>query len=429
MNRDLLDISDGLLSGRLSVDDHHPVSIGAQSQGLDLGDGLLFIESFANVTALHEDGELALVDAGGVIHARQIHEIVRTHTSAPLRRAVYTHGHVDHCFGVPLFEAEDGAPGVEVISHEAVAKRFDRYQLTNGYNGTINQRQFRLAAALFPSDFRYPDTTFRESTAFSLGATDLELNHDKGETDDHTWVWMPQRRVLCTGDLIMWVAPNCGNPQKVQRYPLEWAAALRKMAELEPEILLPGHGLPIVGTESVATVLGDTAELLESITSQTLEMMNAGETLDSIIHSVEVPGGLLDRPWMQPIYDDPEFIVHNVWRLYGGWFDGNPARLKPAPESALAAELASLCGGSPRLAERALELAGDGELRLAGHLAELAAQADPDGPEVHAARAEVNRARVAAETSLMAKGIFGWAEHVSTGIASRDDGPDGGDRR
>ncbi|MCB0953255.1 MAG: MBL fold metallo-hydrolase [Microthrixaceae bacterium] len=429
LNRDLLDISDGLLSGRLSVDDHHPVSIGAQSQGLDLGDGLLFIESFANVTALHEDGELALVDAGGVIHARQIHEIVRTHTSAPLRRAVYTHGHIDHCFGVPLFEAEDGAPGVEVISHEAVAKRFDRYQLTNGYNGTINQRQFRLAAALFPSDFRYPDTTFRESTAFSLGATDLELNHDKGETDDHTWVWMPQRRVLCTGDLIMWVAPNCGNPQKVQRYPLEWAAALRKMAELEPEILLPGHGLPIVGTESVATVLGDTAELLESITSQTLEMMNAGETLDSIIHSVEVPGGLLDRPWMQPIYDDPEFIVHNVWRLYGGWFDGNPARLKPAPESALAAELASLCGGSPRLAERALELAGDGELRLAGHLAELAAQADPDGPEVHAARAEVNRARVAAETSLMAKGIFGWAEHVSTGIASRDDGPDGGDRR
>ncbi len=236
---------------------------------------------------------------------------------------------------------------------------------------------------------------------------------------------MPQRKALCTGDLFIWVAPNCGNPQKAQRYPLEWAAALRRMQELGAEVLLPGHGLPILGTEQVSRVLGETAELLESITSQTLEMMNAGETLDSIIHAVEVPDGLLERPWMKPIYDDPEFIVHNVWRLYGGWFDGNPARLKPAPESALAAELASLCGGSRRLAERASELAGEGELRLAGHLAELAAQADPHGAEVHAVRAEVNRARVAAETSLMAKGIFGWAEHVSTGIASTGGAPDG----
>ena len=57
------------------------------------------------------------------------------------------------------------------------------------------------------------------------------------------------------------------------------------------------------------------------------------------------------------MYDEPEFIVRNIWRLYGGWYDGNPAHLKPAPEAVLAVEIAELAGGATRLAARALELA------------------------------------------------------------------------
>ena len=74
------------------------------------------------------------------------------------------------------------------------------------------------------------------------------------------------------------------------------------------------------------------------------------------------------------------------------------------------------------LAERASELAAAGELRLAGHLAELATQAEPDNVSAHGVRAEVNRLRVEHESSLMAKGIFGWAEHVSSEVASRGPG-------
>ena len=50
-----------------------------------------------------------------------------------------------------------------------------------------------------------------------------------------------------TGDFVIWNFPNAGNPQKVQRYPIEWAAALRAMIAKEPELLLPAHGLPIAG--------------------------------------------------------------------------------------------------------------------------------------------------------------------------------------
>ncbi len=85
-----------------------------------------------------------------------------------------------------------------------------------------------------------------------------------------------------------------------------------------------------------------------------------------------------------------------------------------APRAALARELADLAGGATRLAERARELAQTGDLRLAGHLAELAAQAAPDDKGVHALRAEVFGARAKQEASTMSKGIFSWAEQEST---------------
>lgn len=417
MDQDLLDISDGLMSGMLAIEDHFPVSMATTGRMAEPADGIVFIESFANVTSVLDEGHLALIDTGSPMHANRIHELVRSRTDAPLRTAVYTHGHVDHCFGVPAFEAASGQPRVEVVAHEAVTDRFDRYLMTLGYNGIINQRQFRLGAPLFPDDFRYPDRTYRDSMTLQVGDLTLELHHDRGETDDHTWVWIPERSVLCTGDLFIWVAPNCGNPQKVQRYPIEWAAALRSMQRLGAEVLLPGHGLPIRGAEAVSTVLGDTAQLLESICAQTLDMMNSGAPLDEIVHTVSAPSGLLDRPWLRPVYDDPEFIVHNIWRLYGGWYDGDPSHLKPAPAGRVATEIADLAGGVEVLSRRASELAQRGELRLAGHLAELAVQADPESAPAHAVRAEVNRARVGAESSLMAKGIFGWAEHESSELA------------
>jgi len=416
---DVLTLSERLLNGELSPEDRPPVSIGVATELTELGDGLGFVESFGNVAALVADDQLVLVDAAGPLHAGAVHTAVRSWTSAPLDTVVFTHGHVDHVAGVGLFEAEPGAVATQVVAHENLPRRFDRYRLTNGYNGVVNQRQFQLPAPYFPRDFRYPDRTYVDELALEVGGERLELRHDKGETDDGTWVWLPGRKVLCSGDLFIWVAPNCGNPQKVQRYPWEWAVALRRMAALDAELLLPGHGLPIAGATRIRQVLTETAELLESLCEQSLELMNAGVRLDELIHTVQVPAHLADRPWLRPVYDEPEFVVRNLWRLYGGWYDGNPATLKPAPEGVLARELADLAGGAAVLADRAAALSADGDHRLAGHLAELAALAAPDDAGVHEVRAEVFGARARQELSLMSQGVFRWAEHESRTIADR----------
>jgi alkyl sulfatase BDS1-like metallo-beta-lactamase superfamily hydrolase len=410
MSTDLLELSDSIITGRTSIESRHPVAMMGVTELHELGDGLAFVESFANVTAFDVDDRLLLIDAGGVLAAGKVHAELRRWSDSPLDTAVYTHGHVDHVFAVPIFEAEGAPIRPTVIAHENVPARFDRYQRTNGYNGWINARQFQLPEPLFPRDFRYPDRTYDTDLTVDVGGLVVELHHDKGETDDGTWAWIPERSVLCTGDLFIWAAPNCGNPQKVQRYPAEWAVALRRMASVGAELMLPGHGLPIAGRERIEHVLTSAAELLESLVDQTLELMNAGATLDEVVHAVTPPAHLIELPWLQPVYDEPEFVVRNLWRLYGGWYDGDPATLKPAPKAALARELAELAGGAATLADRAAELSEAGEHRLACHLAELAAQASPDDPAVQQVRQQVYRARAGTERSVMSQGVFRWAQ-------------------
>ena len=389
----------------------------------EITDGVAFVPTFANCTAVTTDEGLFMVDTGSSFTARTMHAELRRWTKLPLHTAVFSHGHIDHVFGVGVFEEEAATNGwarPHVVAHELLPARFDRYQLTAGYNQIINQRQFGLDQFTWPVDYRYPDETYVHEHTLHVGSLEVQLRHEKGETDDATVTWIAQRRVLCTGDLFVWSSPNAGNPQKVQRYPREWAHALRRMVELDAAYLLPGHGLPIVGEDRVRQALSETAEYLESIVDQTLTLMNEGARLSDVLIAVRPPAHLSDRPFLQPVYDEPEFIVRNIWRLYGGWWDGNPATLKPANDRHVAIELADLAGGATRLADRAEALASertDATLRLAGHLIEIAWLASPDDPAICAARQRIFSARAEAATSTMARGVFNWAARESTGPA------------
>ncbi|MFI0237916.1 alkyl sulfatase dimerization domain-containing protein [Streptomyces sp. NPDC016845] len=391
---------------------------------LPLTERVGFFPAFANVAVFDTGDGLVMVDSGDRRTAASLHRAVTAYSSAPVSTVVFTHGHVDHVFGVTPFDrAADASerPRPHVVAHEAIAARFDRYRHTSGYNAWINRRQFGVPELTWPTTYRYPDRTYRDELTLRHGDLTFELRHARGETDDHTYVWVPELKTLCTGDLFIWNAPNAGNPQKVQRYPQEWARALRRMRELDAELLLPGHGVPIVGRDRIRRALDETARLLETLCEQTRELMNAGHNLDSVLQRVEVPAELLSRPYLRPAYDEPEFVVRNLWRLWGGWYDQNPSHLKPAPDAAVAAEFARLAGGAGRLAERAAELAGQGELRLASHLAEAAALAAPEDRRIAGVRADVYRDRAARETSTMARGVFSWAAAESAAVANGTD--------
>lgn len=393
----------------------------------ELTEQIAMVESFSHAVLFRTGEGLVVFDTSGAAGGGKVVGAIRQWSKDPFHTLVYTHGHVDHVGGSGAFLADcqdRGRPSPRVIGHENIGKRFDRYDLTNGYNMTINRRQFGRKLEdrgmgiggqerFLPADVLRPDLEYQDHLVQNIGGLEFQLHHARGETDDHTWAWIPEYKTICAGDFFIWNFPNAGNPQKVQRYPLEWAAAMRSMAARNAEYFLPAHGLPIRGREQIRRVLTDVAESLEDLVRDTLGLMNEGVPLGDVIHEVRVPAGQLAKPWLTPLYDEPEFVVRNIWRMYGGWYDGNPARLKPARDADLAAELAALAGGAARLADRARVLADEGQYRLACHLVEMAARAAPEDITVHGIRRDVYRERRKTEFSLMAKGIFNAAAQDS----------------
>lgn len=359
-----------------------------------------------NIALFETADGLVLVDCGCAGDGPALVRAVRAVSSKPVHTVVFTHGHIDHAFGLWAFLEAGERP--EIIAHENLPAHFRRYIKTTGLNARINGQLPGSDSPAWPaaeSDFCWPDRVFSESLTVTVGGERFELRHAKGETDDATWVWAPERGVVAAGDLVTGYLPNAGNPKKVQRYAEEWADAAESMAALRPEVIVPGHGDPVSGVDSIQDELHTMARYLRHIVDHTLAGLNAGRSHEEIVNSLRIPTELAEHPRLQAVYDKPEFICRNVIRRYSGWWDGRPANLLPAPAGDRAAEVARLAGGTGALVERAHELA-DSDLRLACHLAEWAFLADPADARAQQCYTEVLEQRAQAETSLMAQVNF-----------------------
>jgi alkyl sulfatase BDS1-like metallo-beta-lactamase superfamily hydrolase len=375
-----------------------------------VAEGVAFLPALGNVTAFDCGTGVVMVDtAQQMATPRILDEIRETYWQAPIDTVVYTHGHVDHATGGAAILEHVAARQEQrprFVAHSALPARFDRYKLLAEQNDNINRIQFNLPPTARPfsnASFTYPDTVHDRGTTISVGETVLELHHARGETDDETWVWCPSRRVLCTGDTFVWCSPNAGNPYKVQRYARDWADALEEMAALKPLHLLPGHGPAMEGEGRIEEALLSTAHFLRAIHDQVVAGMNEGKWLEDIIRDIDWPA--TDKPWLQPIYDHPEFIARNVWRLYGGWYDGNPATMLPAHSHDVATELLAAVG-SAAILDRARSLRDRGDLQMACHLVDFVRKGERDNREAWQLWRDLFQARAESERSLMARGAY-----------------------
>ncbi|RJL23310.1 hypothetical protein D5H75_33445 [Bailinhaonella thermotolerans] len=178
------------------------------------------------------------------------------------------------------------------------------------------------------------------------------------------------------------------------------------MAALGAAHVIPGHGDAVDGVEAIRDELLTLAEYLRHIVRHALDGLNAGHAPDHIVETLVIPPRLAAHPRLQPVYDQPEFICRNVIRRYGGWWDGHPANILPAPAADRAREIARLAGGVGALVARARALA-ESDLRLACHLAEWAFLADQADLAAQDCYADLFDRRARTETSIMAKMALG----------------------
>ena len=419
--------------------------------------------TFANSNVIETSEGLVMIDCGTAQNAPRIYNMIRKLTDKPLHTVIYTHGHVDHI----AVNHMDFQEPFTVVAQENCVARFDRYKKTNGYNTIINARQFQIGSTMgkssaqvsfeashgtgysFMHEFRYPDRTYQEYLRFNVGEETFELFAGKGETDDATIIWMPERRFCFCGDFFIWNAPNAGNPQKVQRYPEEWISAARKILSLRPIIVFPGHGPPIIGEGRVREAFQNQALLLEGICSYAMNGINTGRSLQEIMSTVPIPPELVSKPYLRPNYDDPRWFVATLWRRYAGWYvvfvffftffgkaemrrfeliffilfssffffffvfspryTFDVRHLLPVSAGDVGKELAKLVGGADKLAEFAAKIMDEGgprKLGIALEIAEMAAKAEEGAKRGHEIRAQILRAMEKRETTLMARSIY-----------------------
>jgi alkyl sulfatase BDS1-like metallo-beta-lactamase superfamily hydrolase len=378
--------------------------------------GIAMFHGFANVAFAYGSGEMLAADTSSAQMGALAVKAIREITDEPFAFLIYTHGHGDHAFGTEAFITDNLTRGYrrpKIWAHEDVAARFDRYRLTRGWQAHINSLQFgvRIAPDFMFADksFTLPDLTYRDMQLLELEREPVELRHAMGETDDATWVWMPRRRLAMVGDLIVSSLPNTGNPNKVQRYTLEWAEALEQIAARKPRIVLPGHGPAYRGEDVCHELLTETARALRFIHDEVVARLNRGEwPVDIVEANIKLPDELASKPFLRPVYGCVPFVVRDVIRRYGGWWSGAPSQMFPAKRSDVAEEIMGLCGREQLLA-RALALKDGGQLKQALALAEMALDANSTDAEAVALNAEILDAMAAAEPSFIARNFFGAA--------------------
>jgi len=419
--------SEKLMNGEVSIREEHPLRPGGQCE--EIAASVAFFNWFANFCAVKTAEGLVLIDTGMATSAAEPAAMLRGYSTERIGSVIYTQGGAEHVGAMAALAAEaarNRAARPRIVAHRATLERLDRHRRTAGYYRAVYRRHFDHLGVQWPEEFVNPDTCFDHQFTLSAGNHRFECHHARGPAEDTCWIYLPQAKVLFAGAFITWSIPVAGNPAGALCYAREWAEALRAMAKSGAEVMVPGHGLPIFGMIRIRQVLNETAECLQTIYDQTLALLNEGAPLERAIDQVRPPAELSERPFLRAILDEPEYIVRNIYRLEGGWYDGVASHLKPALLASQGRELIELAGGASRVVARAMSRFNAGDLKLAAHLIDLACAAVPDDPAVNQARMQIYGTCAEQSPALITRAIFREAERESAariglGSAERKD--------
>lgn len=343
------------------------------------------IPGMGNTGVIKTDDGLVIFDLPIVQYGPRTFKEVRKLTDKQVKYIIYSHGHFDHCFGYEPFIEEIKEKNWEmpkIIAHENCLRRFEKYRMLDKYHDWLNKQQFASVSGrkqkILVSAHETLDPTIimhgnEEQYSFKLGNCTFNIYHDKGETDDSIWLWVPEKRLICAGDLMVSSFPNVGNPYKVQRYPKQWAIAMEKMMEKNPEYLIPGHGPLIKGKEKVKDVLSITAEAMHFVHDEVVKRLNEGKWFEQIYYEIlEIyPEKFKKHKYLRPMYGCVRFAIHASYRLYHGWYNsGNPTDLFPAKSEEIAKEFLRL-NSEENYIEHAKKLYEEGKLQLALHILDI----------------------------------------------------------
>jgi glyoxylase-like metal-dependent hydrolase (beta-lactamase superfamily II) len=330
------------------------------------------------------DGDL-LINTGTAYQGQRHRERYEQLLGRPLniRKIVLTQSHPDHVGGWSTFSV----PGVETIAQERFPEgRLDRTRLRQFFfpraqaivGRKVGYDRPERRTAYWETPEPEVTTLFRQSHAFSLGSEKFELHSAPGgETLDGLLVWLPDQRTVFTGNLLGALFPQIPHLSTLRgdrpRSARLYIKSVDHLLSLAPERLVTGHHWPIEGAERIRFELTRLRDGAQYIHDRTVEGMNAGLDLWTLMGEITLPAQLQVGPNRGPL----AWSVRAIWEEYAGWFRfESTTELYNVPPRAIWNELVELAGGPDVLARRAADHLGASRPLEALHFTDMALSAD-----------------------------------------------------
>jgi glyoxylase-like metal-dependent hydrolase (beta-lactamase superfamily II) len=231
-------------------------------------------EGDPNTGVIVGDDAVMVVDTQATpVMAQDVIKHIRSVTDKPIKYVVLSHYHAVRVLGASAYKPEH-----VIASRDTYDLIVERGEADKASEIGRFPRLFRNVESV-PAGLTWPTITFSGSMSIWLGKLEVQLLQvGRGHTKGDTIAWLPEQKILFSGDLVEFDA----TPYAGDAYFQDWPLTLDKLAAMKPRALVPGRGAALTTPDAVAAGLKGTRDFVADVWSQVKAGVAAGKDLNAV---------------------------------------------------------------------------------------------------------------------------------------------------
>ncbi|MFI4932034.1 MAG: MBL fold metallo-hydrolase [Burkholderiales bacterium] len=231
-------------------------------------------EGDPNTGVIVGDDAVMVIDTQATpVMAQDVIKHIRTVTDKPIKYVVLSHYHAVRVLGASGYKPEH-----IIASRDTYDLIVERGEADKASEIGRFPRLFRNVESV-PPGMTWPTITFSGQMSLWLGRLEVQLLQvGRGHTKGDTIAWLPEQKILFSGDLVEFDA----TPYAGDAYFQDWPHTLDKLAAMKPRALVPGRGAALTTPEQVAAGLKGTRDFIADVWGSVKAGVAAGKDLNAV---------------------------------------------------------------------------------------------------------------------------------------------------